>query len=110
MNVGYILNLLQEYSMSEEIPELTENDFNRMISRGQRQRLISGEWQFGDLAALRKFLGLTQNQFALSIGISIDTLQNWEQERRSPDGPARALFRLLARHPRLILENLSKVS
>ena len=96
--------------MSDEIPELTENDFNRMISREQRHRLISGEWQSGDLAALRRFLGLTQKQFAVCIGISIDTLQNWEQDRRIPDGPARALFRILAKHPRLILGDLSKVS
>ncbi len=93
--------------MSDDMPELTEADFARMITRAQRQRLIAGTWQSGDLAALRRFLGLTQEQFAGRIGISVDTLQNWEQERRQPDGPARALLRLLARHPRLILQDLA---
>lgn len=96
--------------MIEEIPELTKKDFDRMIPRTQRQRLINGNWESGDLAALRKFLGLTQKQFAGRIGISIDTLQNWEQGRRHPDGPARALLRLLAKHPRLILHDLEQVS
>ena len=96
--------------MSDEIPELTRNDFNRAITRAQRRRLISGDWESGDLAALRKFLGLTQKQFAGRIGISVDTLQNWEQDRRQPDGPARALLRLLAMHPRLVLHDLEKVS
>lgn len=96
--------------MNDEIPELTEKDFDRMIPRDQRRRLISGTWEPGDLAALRKYLGLTQRQFAGRIGISIDTLQNWEQDRRHPDGPARALLRLLAKHPRLVLRDLENVS
>ncbi|MFW5845626.1 MAG: helix-turn-helix domain-containing protein [Planctomycetota bacterium] len=96
--------------MSDDMAELTENDFARMITRAQRQRLIAGTWQSGDLVALRRFLGLTQEQFAGRIGISVDTLQNWEQERRQPDGPARALLRLLARHPRLVLHDLAGVT
>ena len=96
--------------MSDDIPELTEADFARMITRAQRQRLIAGTWQSGDLTALRRFLGLTQEQFASRIGISVDTLQNWEQDRRQPDGPARALLRLLARHPRLVLQDLAGVA
>jgi putative transcriptional regulator len=93
--------------MNDDIPELTDDDFARMITRAQRQRLIAGTWQPGDLAALRRFLGLTQEQFAGRIGISVNTLQNWEQDRRQPDGPARALLRLLARHPRLVLHDLT---
>ena len=96
--------------MTDGIPELTKRDFNRVITRAQRHRLISGDWKSGDLAALRKYLGLTQKQFAGRIGISVDTLQNWEQDRRQPDGPARALLRLLAKHPRLVLHDLEKVS
>jgi putative transcriptional regulator len=96
--------------MSDEIPELTEKDFARMITREQRLRLISGDWQSGDLAALRKFLDLSQNQFAERIGISTRTLQNWEQDRRQPEGPAKALLRLLAKHPRLILHDLQNAS
>lgn len=93
--------------MSEEIPELTEADFARMITRAQRKRLIAGTFEAGDLVALRKFLSLTQAELAGRIGISVDSLQNWEQGRRQPDGPARALLRLIARHPRLILNDLA---
>ncbi len=96
--------------MNDEVHELTDNVFNRAIFREQRTRLISGEWERGDIAALRRYLGLSQKQFARRIGISIDTLQNWEQDRRSPDGPAKALLRLLAKHPRLILEAMENVS
>jgi putative transcriptional regulator len=57
-----------------------------------------------DVTALRRFIGLTQEQFAAAMGISVHTLRNWEQGRRHPDGPAIALLRIAARHPRVILE------
>jgi putative transcriptional regulator len=78
-----------------------------MITRAQRKRLIAGTFEAGDLVALRKFLNLTQAELAGRIGISVDSLQNWEQDRRQPDGPARALLRLIAKHPRLILNDLA---
>lgn len=49
-------------------------------------------------------LGLSQTQFATLLGISEDTLQNWEQGRRRPTGPAKVLLKVAARHPRVILE------
>ena len=60
-----------------------------------------------DIAALRRFAGLTQEQFAEALSISVHTLRNWEQGRRSPDGPAPALLRVAARHPRVLRENLA---
>lgn len=96
--------------MSDDIRELTASDFNHAISREQRIRLISGEWRAGDMTALRQYLGLSQKQFAGRIGISINTLQNWEQGRRTPDGPAKALLRLLVKHPRLVLDDLENAS
>ncbi len=96
--------------MSDDIKELTKKDFSKSITREQRRRLISGDWETGDLAALRKFLGLTQKQFSKRIGISIDTLQNWKQDRRQPEGPAKALLRILAKHPRLVLHDLEQAS
>jgi DNA-binding transcriptional regulator YiaG len=69
-------------------------------------RLASGRIEGSeDVVALRRFVGLTQKQFATAIGISVHTLRNWEQGRRSPDGPAVALLRIAARHPRIIREN-----
>lgn len=96
--------------MSDEIREVAARDFERAITRQQRLRLISGEWLSGDVAVLRKYLGLSQKEFAGRIGISINTLQNWEQGRRTPDGPAKALLRLLVKHPRLALDDLENAS
>jgi putative transcriptional regulator len=59
-----------------------------------------------DIAALRRFIGLSQPDFAKAMGISVHTLRNWEQNRRHPEGPALALLRIAARHPRIILESL----
>jgi DNA-binding transcriptional regulator YiaG len=63
-----------------------------------------------DIAALRRFVGLTQTQFAQAMGISVHTLRNWEQGRRHPEGPAIALLRIAARHPRIIRENLESAA
>jgi putative transcriptional regulator len=72
---------------------------------------MAGKFESGaDVAALRRFVGLTQARFALAIGISVHTLRNWEQGRRQPDGPAIALLRIAARHPRIIRENLDSAA
>ena len=94
-----------------DIPELTEAQFARSISARQRRRLMQGYFESGeDVAALRRFVGLTQSQFAKAIGISVHTLRNWEQGRRRPEGPAIALLRIAARHPRIIRENLESAA
>jgi putative transcriptional regulator len=90
-----------------DIPELTERDFRRAIKRSQRDRLINGQAEPGDIAALRVFVGLTQAEFAQALGISVYTLRNWEQGRRRPEGPAMALLRIAARHPKIIRENVA---
>ena len=95
--------------MENEIGELTEADFERAIPRRQRERILRGRLRGGqDVIALRRFVGLTQLQFAKALGISVHTLRNWEQGRRSPEGPALALLRIAARHPRVLRENLAK--
>ncbi|MDX1584530.1 MAG: helix-turn-helix domain-containing protein [Thermoanaerobaculia bacterium] len=55
-------------------------------------------------------MGLTQSQFADAMGISVHTLRNWEQDRRRPEGPAIALLRIAARHPRILRENLESAA
>ena len=90
-----------------DIPELTEEQLERSIPVRLRQRLMKGRFESGeDIAALRCFVGLTQAEFARAIEISVHTLRNWEQGRRKPEGPAIALLRIAARHPRIIRENL----
>ena len=93
---------------NDEIPELTDKDFARAIPRKQRERILRGKILGGeDIVALRRLTGLTQQQFATALAISVHTLRNWEQGRRTPEGPALALLRIAARHPRVLKENLA---
>jgi putative transcriptional regulator len=94
--------------MNDETRELTERDWARAMPRKQRERILRVKLSGGeDVVALRRFVGLTQQQFANALGISIHTLRNWEQNRRNPEGPALALLRVAARHPRVLRENLA---
>jgi len=56
------------------------------------------------VTVVRARLGLSQAKFARALGISVATLQNWEQGRRRPTGPARVLLRIAAKHPEAVLE------
>ncbi len=51
---------------------------------------------------LRANYKLSQNEFAALLGISVKTLRNWEQGRRAPEGPARILLQVAARHPEAV--------
>jgi putative transcriptional regulator len=95
----------------KDIPELTEEQLERAIPARLRRRLMQGRFESGeDIAALRRFVGLTQAEFARAIAISVHTLRNWEQGRRKPEGPAVALLRIAARHPRILRENLESAA
>jgi putative transcriptional regulator len=94
-----------------DIPELTEEQLARAIPSRVRKRLMQGRFESGeDFAVLRRFVGLTQTQFARAIEISVQMLRNWEQGRRRPAGPAIALLKIAARHPRIIRENLRRAA
>ncbi|MGB2610862.1 MAG: helix-turn-helix domain-containing protein, partial [Isosphaeraceae bacterium] len=56
--------------------------------------------------AIRQRLGKSQSEFALLIGVSVSTLQNWEQGRSAPEGPARALLRVAAKDPEAVAKAL----
>ncbi len=55
-----------------------------------------------DVKNIREGYRLSQEQFALLLGISVKTLRNWEQGRRAPEGPARVLLQVVARHPEAV--------
>jgi len=63
-----------------------------------------------DVAAIREEYGLSQTKFAALLGISVRTLQNWEQGRRHPQGPAKVLLRVASKHPEAVLDVVKKVS
>jgi len=60
-----------------------------------------------DVAAIRTRTGLSQAQFARSIGVAKGTLLNWEHGRRQPTGPAQVLLAMLDKRPSLVSELLS---
>lgn len=94
-----------------EIPELTATDMRSAISAQQRRRLMKGQFESGaDISALRRFVDLSQVRFAEALGISVHTLRSWEQGRRRPEGPALALLRIAARHPRIIHEHVRRAA
>ena len=63
-----------------------------------------------DVKAIRQRLGLSQRDFAMLLGVSIDTVQNWEQNRRKPRGAARLLLLIAQRHPEVLTEVVEEIS
>ena len=61
-----------------------------------------------NVSAIRRRTGLSQAAFSSRIGVSTGTLRNWEQGRRSPDGPARVRLAMLARNPRIVEDTLAQ--
>lgn len=97
--------------MTDEIPELSAATMARALRASVRRRLVAGDIRSGkDVASFWRFVELTQVEFARALGISVSTLRNWEQGRRHPEGPAIALLRIAARHPRIIRENIGRAA
>ena len=86
-----------------------------MESVGQMDQIVRGEVTpsrefFVDAAGikqLRASIGLSQAKFAKVIDVQLTTLQNWEQGRREPTGPAKALLRALRKDPAHVLKALA---
>jgi putative transcriptional regulator len=77
------------------------------IRRGEGQPSRVTQYAPIDVKTIRLRLGKSQAQFALMIGVSVSTLQNWEQGRRRPEGPARALLRVAAANPEAVAAALA---
>lgn len=61
-----------------------------------------------DVEPIRRRLGLTQANFARVFGLNVSTVRDWEQGRRTPEGPARTLLAIIARHPEIVHEVLER--
>jgi putative transcriptional regulator len=59
-----------------------------------------------EVSAVRAKLGLSQADFAAAFGVSLGTVRNWEQGRRHPEGPARALLVVIDKAPKAVMEAL----
>ena len=71
------------------------------ILRGQKKPSRRFVVDAAGVRAVRERISLSQSEFAALIGVSVKTLQNWEQDRRRPTGPAAVLLRIIAHEPRL---------
>ena len=72
----------------------------RQLKRGEVGRVVS----VPSVTAIRERTGLSQAQFAVLLGVSVRTLQEWEQGRRAPSGAARTLLMVAAKNPQVLLE------
>ena len=95
---------------------MKKNDFNKLIEsvreagkirRGEKKPSRVFEFEPADVKLIRQKLGKTQTEFALMIGVSVATLRNWEQGRRTPKGPAQALLKVAAKNPEFVAKALS---
>lgn len=59
-----------------------------------------------DVSGLRARLGLSQAAFARTFSVSVATVRNWEQNRRTPEGPARVLLQVIEREPEAVIRAL----
>jgi putative transcriptional regulator len=64
--------------------------------------VVVHEFDVPDVRAIRSGTGMSQAEFARSIGVKKATLVNWEQARRKPEGPARVLLALIAKEPGIV--------
>jgi putative transcriptional regulator len=72
----------------------------RELKSGEHGRVIN----VPDVASIRTKTGLSQARFAVLLGVSVRTLQDWEQGRRAPSGAARTLLMVADRNPHALLE------
>ena len=72
----------------------------REINRGEYGRVVT----IPTVTSIREKTGLSQARFAQLLGVSVRTLQDWEQGRRSPSGAARTLLMIAQKNPRALLE------
>ena len=76
------------------------------IKRGRAKASRVAEFDPADVKAIRARIKKSQSEFAAMIGVSVSTLQNWEQGRRVPEGPARALLKVAAEKPQAVAQVL----
>ncbi len=77
-------------------------------AHGKREDFVAHVPEEVDVAAIRNSLGLSQADFAVRFGFTLDAVQNWEQGRRRPEGAVRALLRVIEREPAAVRRALAE--
>lgn len=88
---------------AELVESVTQMD---AIARGERQPSREFHVDAVRVREIRRATGLSQTEFARKIDVAVGTLRNWEQGRRDPEGPARALLRAIHNDPVNVLAAL----
>jgi putative transcriptional regulator len=90
-----------------DFDELTESirEAGRIL-RGEAKPSRVTKVERIDVKAIRRRIGKSQAEFARLIGVSVNALQDWEQGRRQPEGPARALLAVAAANPEAVVSAL----
>ena len=78
----------------------------KAIARGEAPASRRSSVAAPDVKAVRERTGLSQSEFASLMRVSVKTLQNWEQHRRNPTGPAAALLKIVLSAPEVALKSL----
>jgi putative transcriptional regulator len=92
---------MKEEMFAELIASVKEGS---SILRGEKEASRTFHLDKLDIKRIRDGYHLTQAQFAAMLGISLSTLQNWEQGQRVPEGPAMVLLRVADKHPDAVLD------
>jgi len=82
------------------------NDMKRHLAGKRVRGVRTTHVDATDIQSIRKAAKLSQPRFAKLIGVNLRTLQNWEQGRTRPTGPARALLKIVASNPKSAIEAL----
>jgi len=99
--------LKRAYHEKELFDELVESiEQAGAIRKGELKPARVFAYRPVEVKRIRNKLRVSQSQFAMMIGVSKSTLQNWEQGRREPEGPAKALLKVVDKNPEAVLEAL----
>ncbi len=79
------------------------------ILRGQQKPSRRTVIRSAGVRVIRERASLSQSEFARLIGVSVKTLQNWEQDRRRPTGPAAVLLSIIEHDPVLAMKAIHRV-
>ena len=76
-------------------------------SEGQLKKAVVHKFSPLDVKKIRANVGMSQNEFASALGISVSTLRHWERGDRTPQGPALVLLNVVAKEPAIVLRALA---
>lgn len=94
---------------------MKNEDFNELLAsieeageimRGEAKASRIYKFPEPNVKAIREDIGFSQSKFAALVGVSIRTIQNWEQGHRHPTGPAKVLLKLVQSDPESVFKNL----